>query len=59
MCAWTHTDTFNEGEAEPALLVIAETINERLSFNPEGFSASLTEELTQWMCLGEGGTSWG
>lgn len=40
----THAHTHSEKEGEPALAVIAEMINKRLRFNPEGFSASHTTE---------------
>lgn len=42
MRGYTHTHTCNE--REPTLAVIAEMINKRLRFNPEGFSASHTTE---------------
>lgn len=45
MHAWkTHSHTHSMREGEPALGVIAEMINKRLRFNPEGFSASHTTE---------------
>lgn len=43
-CVDTHAHTRSEREGEPALAVIAEMINKRLRFNPEGFSASHTTE---------------
>ncbi len=40
----THAHTRSKRERESALAVIAEMINKRLRFNPEGFSASHTTE---------------
>lgn len=40
----THAHTRSRREGESALAVIAEMINKRLRFNPEGFSASHTQE---------------
>lgn len=55
-CVDTHTHTCSKREGEPALAVIAEMINKRLRFNPEGFSAShTTEEEKKKQRRGRGG----